>query len=123
MAEPRGDDCDWHALRVHDAGAGVPSVYAITDGQMAQLQWAFDNWVPCRIEVKGGPGPRTWMSQVQNKSAVTEGGIGGGFSGNLLPMSPYAVSLPYEPVRFADYLQNVPMPGPSATWMTHTRNG
>jgi hypothetical protein len=37
-------------------------------------------------------------------------------------MSPYAVALPYEPLRFAEYLHNVPMLGPSSTWVMHSGN-
>lgn len=102
-----------------------PSPMDLTDDQVAQLQWSFDNKVPCRIEIKSGAvGTRNWLSQVQTKSAVTESGLSSTFSGNLPPfMSPYAYGLPYETTDATQYLANMVMPGPSATWVTHTSNG
>ena len=35
----------------------------------------------------------------------------------------YAVGLGYEPTRIADLLPGAAMPGPSATWLSHTANG
>ena len=102
---------------------GLPSVWDITDNQWAQMKWAAESRVPFRIEVKSGPGKRSWHSNVQTKAAfsTTSSMSGGPYSGNIPPIStPWAVAQAYEPVRAADYLQNVQMPGPAAVWYTAT---
>ena len=67
--------------------------------------------------------PKSFRAGVQTKAAVTESGIGGSFGGQLPPVqSLYAVGLGYEPTRVADLLPGAAMPGPSATWLTHTVN-
>jgi HK97 family phage major capsid protein len=101
----------------------LPSVWDITDDQWAQMKWAFDSRVPCRIEVKSGPGKRTWHSKVQTKAAfsTTSSMSGGPYAGNIPPLvTPWAVAEAYEPVRAANYLTNVAMPGASAVWYTAT---
>jgi hypothetical protein len=63
------------------------------------------------------------MAGITTQSAVLESGIGGGFSGNLPPVqTPYAVGLGYEPTRIASLLPGASMPGPSASWLSHTAN-
>lgn len=48
---------------------------------------------------------------------------GGNFAGNLPPVqTPFAVGLGYETTRIADLLPGASMPGPSATWISHTGN-
>lgn len=105
---------------------GLPSVWDITDDQWAQMKWSAESGVPCRIEVKSGPGKRTWhanVPNVQTKAAFSTASSmsGGPYTGNIPPIStPWAVAEAYEPVRAADYLQNVEMPGPAAVWYTAT---
>lgn len=91
----------------------------MTQGQLHGLLDAAAHKTPYSIEVK----PKAFHAGVQTKAAVTEGGLGGGFSGNLPPVqSLLAVGLGYEPTRIADLLPGAAMPGPSATWLSHTAN-
>ena len=105
---------------------GLPTVWDITDDQWAQMKWATESRAPFRIEVKSGPGKRSWHSNVKTKTAFsTTGSMSGGpYAGNIPPIStPWAVAEAYEPVRAADYLWNVAMPGPAAVWYTATNGG
>jgi hypothetical protein len=121
-----GPDGDYSTAGDHPVWTqpqGLPSVWDITDDQWKQMKWAAESRVPFRIEVKSGPGKRSWHSNVQTKAAfsTTSSMSGGPYSGNIPPIStPWAVAQAYEPVRAADYLQNVAMPGPSAVWFTAT---
>lgn len=110
-----------------------------TGAQIKALYQAASNKMPLTMDLSapdtpyaagyGGGGVteiglKGFMSGVSTKAGtVTENGLGGGFSGNLPPMqSPYAVGIGYEPTRIAAYLPGVAMPGPSATWLSHTAN-
>lgn len=102
---------------------GLPTLWDLTDDQWAHIKWATDARQGFRIEVKSGPGKRSWLSDVQKKAAFSTASSmsGGPYTGNIPPIStPWAVAQAYEPVRAADYLQNVAMPGPAAVWYTAT---
>ncbi|UQX11325.1 phage major capsid family protein [Candidatus Mycobacterium methanotrophicum] len=54
---------------------------------------------------------------------ATESTIGGGFVGQLPPIqTPFAVGIGYELTRVAGLFPGAMMPGPSATWLSHTSN-
>jgi HK97 family phage major capsid protein len=103
-----------------DMGAIVPATpMDLTHGQIQGLLAAAEVRTPWSTEVK----PKSFREAVMTKSAVSEGGIGGGFTGNLPPVqSLYAVGLGYESTRIADLIPGAQMPGPSATWLSHTAN-
>ena len=71
---------------------GLPSIWDLTDDQWGQMKWAMESRVPCRIEVKSGPGKRAWHSRVQAKSAfsTTSSMSGRPYSGNI-PAAGHAV--------------------------------
>jgi hypothetical protein len=87
--------------------------------QVQGLMSAAQARTPYSIEIQ----PKAYRDSVVTKTAVTEAGIGGSFTGQLPPVqSLYAVGLGYEPTRIADLLPGAAMPGPSATWLSHTAN-
>jgi hypothetical protein len=97
----------------------APSPMDMTAQQVSGLIQAAQARTPYPIEIK----PKSYRDAVQTKAAVTESGIGGSFSGQLPPVqSLSAVGLGYEPTRIADLLPGAAMPGPSATWLSHTAN-
>ena len=97
----------------------APSPMDMTSAQVRGLVTAAQARTPFSVEIK----PKSYTEAVRTKAAVTEGGLGGSFSGNLPPVqSLYAVGLGYEPTRIADMLPGAAMPGPSATWLSHTSN-
>lgn len=105
---------------------GSPIVAAspmdMTQEQVHGLMAAAEHKTPYSVEIQ--PKSFRFRDSTQTKAAVTEGGLGGSFSGNLPPVqSLYAVGLGYEPTRIADLLPGAAMPGPSATWLSHTANG
>jgi hypothetical protein len=107
---------------VADYGTIVPSSpMDMTPAQVNGLMAAAQARTPFQVEIK--PKSFRWRDSTQTKAAVTESGLGGSFSGNLPPVqSLYAVGLGYEPTRISDLLPGAAMPGPSATWLTHTAN-
>ena len=89
--------------------------------QWGELIEAAKHRTPYSVEVK----PKSWQQAMQTKTytPVLESGITASFTGNLPPVqSLYALGLPYESTRIADLLPGANMPGPSATWATHTAN-
>lgn len=97
----------------------APSPMDMTPAQLQGLMSAAEHRSPFSIEIQ----PKSFRESIATKAAVTESGLGGGFSGNLPPVqSLYAVGLGYEPTRIADLLPGAAMPGPSATWLSHTSN-
>jgi hypothetical protein len=90
-----------------------------TEEQWATLHRAMEMKTPCQIEIT----QKRVSGGMVDKSAVTVSGLGGGFSGNLPPIqSAYAVGLGYEPTRVSTLFPGAAMPGPSATWLSHTGN-
>jgi Phage capsid family len=112
-------------MQTTKAFASVPqNPINLTPAQAHTLEMAAKARMPITMEV-GVPGgiEERFASGVITKSPVLESGIGGGFTGNLPPVqSPYAVGIGYEPTRVASWLAAAAMPGPSATWITHTAN-
>ena len=105
-------------------GQPLPSPMNLTPSQSQTLFMAARAKMPISMDVgvKGGIEDR-FAADIITKAPLFESGIGGSFSGNLPPVqSPYAVGLGYESVRVAEWLPGVQMPGPSATWITHTSN-
>ncbi len=106
-----------------DGGIRPTSPMDLTHNQISGLLHAAEARTPFSVEIA----PKkafTFRDDVQKKTAVTESGLGGSFSGNLPPVqSLLAIGLGYEPVRIADLLPGAAMPGPSATWLSHTSNG
>ncbi|MGO9228551.1 MAG: phage major capsid protein [Bryobacteraceae bacterium] len=92
----------------------------LTPAQIGGLMQAAQHRTPYSVTIQ----PKSFKDGVRMKAGtVTEGGLGGSFSGNLPPVqSLYAVGLGYEPTRIADLLPGAAMPGPSATWLSHTAN-
>jgi HK97 family phage major capsid protein len=97
-----------------------PSPMDMTATQLNGLMEAAKHRTPFSIELQ----PKSYRDSVQMKTAVTESGLGGSFTGNLPPVqTPFAVGIGYESTRISDLLPNMVMPGPSATWLSHTANG
>jgi hypothetical protein len=111
---------------------------ALNDHQIKALYQAAANRMPLSMEIGstgdgayaggyggGGVTDATLKGYIgaSTKNAVSESGLGGGFSGNLPPVqSLYAVGLGYEPTRISSYLPGATMQGPSATWLSHVGN-
>jgi hypothetical protein len=100
----------------------APSPMDMTPQQVNGLLQAAEHRTPYSIEI--APKAFRFRDSVTTKAgAVTESGLGGSFGGQLPPVqSLYAVGLGYEPVRLADLFPGAAMPGPSATFLTHTSN-
>jgi hypothetical protein len=97
----------------------APSPMDMTSAQLQGLMSAAEHRTPFSVEIQ----PKSYRDSVITKAAVTESGLGGSFSGNLPPVqSLYAVGLGYEPTRISDLIPGAAMPGPSATWLSHTAN-
>jgi Phage capsid family len=97
----------------------APTPMDMTAQQVQGLLQAAQHRTPYSVEIM----PKSFREGIRTKAAVTEAGIGGSFTGQLPPVqSLYAVGLGYEPVRIADLLPGAQMPGPSATWLTHSAN-
>lgn len=97
----------------------APSPMDMTPAQVSGLMEAAKHRTPYQVEIQ----PKSYREGIQTKAAVTESGLGGSFGGQLPPVqSLYAVGLGYEPVRISDLLPGAAMPGPSATWLSHTAN-
>jgi hypothetical protein len=107
---------------VADYGRIMPtSPMDMSPAQLQGLLSAAEHRTPYSVEIR--PKAFRFREDVRTKTAVTESGLGGSFSGQLPPVqSLYAVGLGYEPVRVADLLPGAAMPGPSATWLSHTAN-
>ena len=69
---------------------------------------------------------KSFNESIRYKTAgapALESGISSSLTGQLPPVqSPYAVGLGYESTSVASLLPAVQMPGPSATWLSHTAN-
>ena len=86
----------------------APSPLDLTQAQVSGLFHAAQARTPFSVTVK----PKSFRDGIQSKPAVTEAGIGG----------LYAVGIGYESTRVSDLLPGAAMPGPSATWLSHTAN-
>jgi hypothetical protein len=99
----------------------APTPMDMTPAQLNGLISAAQSRTPYSIEIK--PKAFRWREGTQTKAAATEAGITGSLTGNLPPIqSLYAVGIGYEPTRIADLLPGAAMPGPAATWLSHTAN-
>jgi hypothetical protein len=105
---------------VADGGRiAAPTPMDMTPAQLNGLISAAQSRTPYSIEIQ----PKSYRDSIVTKAAATEAGITGSLTGNLPPIqSLYAVGLGYEPTRIADLLPGAAMPGPSATWLSHTAN-
>jgi hypothetical protein len=96
-----------------------PSPMDLSPQQVQGLMQAAEHRTPYSVEIQ----PKSFREGIQTKTAVTESGLGGSFGGQLPPVqSLYAVGIGYEPVRISDLLPGAAMPGPSATFLSHTSN-
>ena len=105
----------------HAEGARImaPSPMDMTPQQVEGLMQAAQHRTPFSIEIA----PKSFHEGIRTKAAVTESGLGGSFAGQLPPVQSLLVTgLGYEPVRISDLLPGAAMPGPSATWLSHTSN-
>lgn len=107
-------------------GAGLPSPRNLTGVQMKQLYKAVQTRTPTTVEIPVKPHRQPLFPGMVQKAAgapVLESTLGGGFVGQLPPVqTPFAVGIGYELTRVAGLFPGAMMPGPSATWLSHTAN-
>jgi hypothetical protein len=91
----------------------------LTPQQVNDLMSAAQHRTPYSVEIQ----PKSFRDGIGTKTVVSESGLGGSFSGQLPPVqSLYAVGIGYEPTRVSSVFPGAAMPGPSATWLSHTAN-
>ncbi len=106
-------------------GSALPSPRHMTGAQVKTLFKAVNERRPVTVEIPVKPQRQPLFPGMRQKAGapVLESTLGGGFVGQLPPVqTPFSVGIGYELTRVAGLFPGAMMPGPSATWLSHTAN-